>query len=107
MIDTFVAVVERYFEQTGDVSCDSTLVAKTYDLKSAYRQIPMWPDHLKFAYFCIYNHGLQRAEIYRSQTLPFGATHIVFILGSNVSGFVERLSKMRLSQVINFFCIRF
>jgi hypothetical protein len=53
-------------------------VAKTCDLKSAYRQIAVRTDHLKYAYFCIYNHELQAVEIYRSRTLPFGATHSVF-----------------------------
>ena len=64
MIDAFVAVVRRYFELTGHSSGDSTLVAKTYE-KSAYRQIPVGPDHLKFAYFCICIHELKCAEVYR------------------------------------------
>ena len=34
--------------------------------------------HLKYAYFSIYNHELDSVEIYRSRTLPFGATHSVY-----------------------------
>ena len=38
----------------------------------------MSSEHLKFAYFSIYNHELDKAEIYRMKTLPFGATHSVY-----------------------------
>ena len=55
-----------------------SLTAKTYDLKSAYRQVPVREDDLKFGYFCIYNHETDEVELYRSRTLPFGATHSVF-----------------------------
>jgi hypothetical protein len=78
MVDTFVAVIKSYFEKQLEVAADCSLVAKTYDLKSAYRQIAVRADHLRYAYFCIYNHELQAVEIYRSRTLPFGATHSVF-----------------------------
>ena len=78
MIDTFVAVIKAYFEQMKGARVDSSLLAKTYDLKAAYRQIPVRKDHLKYAYFSIYNHELDAVEIYRSRTLPFGATHSVY-----------------------------
>ena len=54
------------------------LKAKTDDLKSAYRQIPIKEDHLKYGYFCILNCENDTVEIYRSRTFPFGATHSVF-----------------------------
>ena len=78
MIDTFVAVIKAYFEQMKGAMADSSLLAKTYDLKAAYRQIPVRKDHLKYAYFSIYNHELATVEIYRSRTLPFGAAHSVY-----------------------------
>ena len=74
MIDTFFAVIKSYFEKKLGAAADCSLLARTYDLKSAYRQIPVRRDHLKYAYFCIYNHELQAVEIYRSRPLPFGAT---------------------------------
>jgi len=79
MIDTFVAVIKAYFEQMKGAMADSSLLAKTYDLKAAYRQIPVRKDHLKYAYFSIYNHERDTVEIYRSRTLPFGATHSVYL----------------------------
>ena len=78
MIDAFVAVIKAYFEKMMQSSPDCSLLAKTYDLKSAYRQIPVRSDHLKYAYFCIYNHETCSVKIYRSRTLPFGATHSVY-----------------------------
>ena len=72
MLDTFVAVVKLYFESMKQQSGDCTLAAKTCDLKSAYRQIPVKASHRKYAYFCIYNHEVGGVEIYRSMTLPFG-----------------------------------
>ena len=77
-IDTFIAVVRRYFEDMGQADKCAELMAKTFDLKSAYRQIPVREDHLKYGYFCIYNYKLDRVEVYRSKTLPFGATQSVF-----------------------------
>lgn len=48
------------------------LVAKTYDLTRAYRQILLRKDQLKFACFCAYKYELDEVELY-SFTLPFGA----------------------------------
>ena len=55
-----------------------SLEAKTFDLKSAYRQVAIRQDHLKYAYFSVYNCELHRPEIYQLVTLPFGATHSVY-----------------------------
>ena len=59
-IDAFAGVIRSYFERCEQQSLDSQLVAKTYDLKSAYRQVPIRTDHLRFAYFSIFNAKLQR-----------------------------------------------
>lgn len=78
VVDTFIAAVRSYFDGMKASGRDMSLVAKTYDLKSAYRQVPIRADHLKFGYFCIYNCETDQVEVYRSRTLPFGATHSVF-----------------------------
>ena len=78
VVDAFNAAIRAYFDGMGALGRDSSLVAKTYDLKSAYRQVPVRSDNLKFGYFCIYNHENGQVEVYRSRTLPFGATHSVF-----------------------------
>ena len=78
MVDTFAAVLREFFRRCNEVGQDSNLVAKTYDLKSAYRQVPIREDHLCFSFFSIYNCERQCAEVYQLLTLPFGATHSVY-----------------------------
>ena len=78
MIDTLGATVRKYFRSCKNRGRDSTLVGKTFDLKSAYRQVPIHAEHLKYAYFSVYNHIKGCAEIYQLVTLPFGATHSVY-----------------------------
>ena len=53
MVDTFAAVIREFFRRCSAEDKASSLVAKTYDLKSAYRQVPIRQDHLCFSYFCI------------------------------------------------------
>lgn len=77
-IDSFCAMVRTFFERRGSLGLDGLLLSKTYDLKSAYRQVPIRKSHLKFAYFSVFNHKLGVAQIYQLQTLPFGATHSVY-----------------------------
>jgi hypothetical protein len=80
MVDTFAAVIRELFRTCNDESKASALVAKTYDLKSAYRQVPIIirEYHLRFSYFCIYNCETDQPETYQLVTLPFGATHSVY-----------------------------
>ena len=78
LIDTFAATSKSYFGECRSHGCEGSLEGKTYDLKGAYRQVPIRADHLKFAYFSIYNCETNRVEVYRLKTLPFGATHIVY-----------------------------
>ena len=78
VIDTFSSVVRRYFQMCDVSGKDSGLLIKTYDLKSAYRQVPIKPSHRRYAYFSVFNYKLGRAQIYRLRTLPFGATHSVY-----------------------------
>lgn len=78
MIDTFGALVKKLFQDMSSAGLECGLVVKTCDLKSAYRQVPIKLDHLKFAYFSVFNRRKGRAEVYRMLTPPFGATHSVY-----------------------------
>jgi len=78
MVDTFCAVVKHYFKECSASGSNMELLAKTFDLKSAYRQVPIRPDHYCFSYFSVYNCETERAEIYQLRTMPFGATHSVY-----------------------------
>ena len=78
MIDTFAASVKSYFVQCKASCKDKSLLRKTYDLKSAYRQLPVHPKHYKFAFFSVFNCEIDQAQVYRLKTMPFGATHSVY-----------------------------
>eukprot|EP00435_Cladocopium_sp_Y103_P030339 s465_g7.t1 len=78
LVDTFCAMVKLFFGQCDVQGCSSELVAKTYDLTSAYRQVPVHPEHYRYAYVSVYNCKLKKVEIYRMRTMPFGATHSVY-----------------------------
>ena len=51
VVDTFIAAVQAYFDGMRALGWDMSLAAKTYDLKSAYRLVPIRDVHLKFGYF--------------------------------------------------------
>ena len=78
VVDAFIAVAKRFFELSCAMNLSTVLLAKTYDLKSANRQVPIKTEHLKYAYFSVYNCKTQSVEIYRARALPFGATHSVY-----------------------------
>ena len=78
MIGALGAVIRKYFQRCSGADADSRLWAKTFDLKSAYRQVPIRSEHLRYAFFSIYNPETQGVEIYQLLTLPFGATHSVY-----------------------------
>ena len=50
-VDSFCALIREFFEASVRGGIDSRMVGKTYDLKSAYRQVPIRKDHLGFAFF--------------------------------------------------------
>ena len=79
MIDTFCAVIKQFFLECGSGQRSSSLILKTYDSKSAYRQVPIDPAHYRYgyAYFSMYNCVHKATEIYRlrfSRTLFVIAT---------------------------------
>ena len=78
LVDTFCSMVRSFFSQCASGGLDSELRAKTYDLTSAYRQVPVRPSHYKYAYVSVFNCRKNCAEIYRMRAMPFGATHSVY-----------------------------
>ena len=54
MVDTFAAMIREFFLRCNEAGMASNLVAKTYDLKNVYKQIPIRTDHLCFSYFFVF-----------------------------------------------------
>ena len=55
LIDTFAAAIRYFFAERRALSLAGSLEGETYDLKSACCQVPIRSEHLRFAYFSIYN----------------------------------------------------
>ncbi|CAE7599568.1 unnamed protein product [Symbiodinium sp. CCMP2592] len=54
------------------------MLGKTFDLKSAYRQMFVSPEDLKEAYIAYFSHREGRVIVRQMLALPFGATRAVF-----------------------------
>ena len=67
VVDTFSSVVRKFFHRCANCGKSGDLLGKTYNLKSAYRQVPISVYNLE-----------GKAQIYRLKTLPIGATHSVY-----------------------------
>jgi hypothetical protein len=64
-----------------DIPTESTqLVAKTIDLKAAYKQFPIFPGHRKFSILVLKRPRDGVAMGFVSKTLPFGSVASAFIL---------------------------
>ena len=48
------------------------------DLHEAYRQVPISPEHIRYASFCFFDPEVQRVRFYCHTALPFGATAAVY-----------------------------
>ena len=52
---------------------DLPLLGKSYDLKSAYKQLPLHEDMKDFAHFVLWDPNDRKPKIFRTNRLPFGA----------------------------------
>ena len=102
-IDCFCGLVKRWFAKSLDHSMGGHLLAKTYDLKSAYRQVPVASSHLKYGYVCVYNPDKKTVEIYRMLTLPFGASHSVYSFLRLARALFELATKGLMLLTTNFY----
>ena len=60
------------------VSEGSKLMGRSFDLKSAYKQLAIAKESLSFAFVAVYNPERAKAEIFQLLAAPFGATRSVY-----------------------------
>jgi hypothetical protein len=82
-VDESVALAMEYSKRVLGPRADSEgnvpkLVGRTYDLKSAYRQVPLSEKGRTEAYIVVYSPSDKSPAIYRLNCLPFGATASVY-----------------------------
>ena len=84
----FIGALLLQILQTGSFP---ELLGRTFDLKSAYKQMGIAPDSLQFAYVVVFNPIERRPEVFQLLAAPFGATRSVYsFLESNPFGMVCR-----------------
>ena len=70
-IDEICAMIKAWAQRSSGTPC---LVGRSYDLRKAYRQIGIAPDHLKFAWISVWSPDDAAPRLFRMDSMPFGAT---------------------------------
>ena len=76
-IDTAGALLCKWLSMRSSSNLCPELVARTFDLKSAYRQIGLSPEGRQYSYFAVYNPDNGETCFFQALVLPFGATRSV------------------------------
>ena len=71
--DTVAATAAEAIKALSAEGKGTRLKARTLDLKSAYRQLPIADSSLKYARLSIYNPESEKAECFQQYAVPFGA----------------------------------
>ena len=73
-VDFIAALLVKALE----VSRGKSIKGRTFDLKSAYKQLAVSQQSLEFAFVAVYNPTTGKAEIFQMLAAPFGATRSVY-----------------------------
>ena len=76
-IDVACALLALWFETCEELKLDSTVVARTFDLTSAYRQVALSSEGKQFSCIRVFDPNTGSMQLFRSLVLPFGAIRSV------------------------------
>ena len=76
-VDVCAALAKTLMFKLREAGKSSSLVARTFDLSSAYRQVALRPEQKKFGYLAVHDPSSLRWKFFRATVLPFGATRSV------------------------------
>ena len=76
-VDVIAAALTEWFERSKDVGSDPELAVRTYDLKSAYRQIGLSKKGREKACIAVFDPQTKSTKLFRLRVLPFGAVRSV------------------------------
>ena len=76
-VDVACAAIMHWFDCAKSTGMDPTLVARTSDLSSAYRQVGLNADGRQVAYIRVYNSETKCWCVFQALVLPFGAVKSV------------------------------
>eukprot|EP00435_Cladocopium_sp_Y103_P034639 s1626_g9.t1 len=63
--------------KSGSAMPESDLLIASEDMKSAYRQIPLSPEHVRYSITAVFNPQTSAVELHEIYGQPFGAGHAV------------------------------
>jgi hypothetical protein len=76
-IDVACALIALWFNMCGERGLNPELVARTFDLTSAYRQVALNKEGRRFACIRVFDPKGKCSKFFRSLVLPFGAIRSV------------------------------
>lgn len=77
-IDISCALLDRWIRSCQNFGQRSPLVGRNFDLKAAYRQLYIMPNHRKHSYISVFNPSTNGVDIFRGVALPFGSSQSVY-----------------------------
>lgn len=72
-VDTICAMLIDFIDGLQSKSLDSTMLARSFDLSAAYRQLCVADDSKQFSYIAVYNPSTCEADVFAQVCLPFGS----------------------------------
>eukprot|EP00435_Cladocopium_sp_Y103_P056505 s1613_g19.t1 len=72
-VDTIAAAICLFMKRLRKRGRRSTLVGRSFDLKSAYRQLAVAESSLKWARLAVYDPNAKQTKCFQQYSLPFGA----------------------------------
>ena len=72
-VDEIVSLCLHWLRRTRPVHPDVRVVGRTWDLKSAYKQLAVRADHKRFAAICMIDPKTNEVKIADVHSMPFGA----------------------------------
>ena len=76
-VDVCAAMAKALMAELEASGKETKLVARTFDLSSANRQVALKPDHRRFGHLAVHDPSSLRWRFFRATVLPFGATRSV------------------------------
>ena len=71
--DCVAAAISYRLHELGEDNPRRVLAAKAWDLRKAYKQLPVNEDSLRDSYLCVYDPDAKQTKIFGQFVMPFGA----------------------------------
>ena len=79
-VDVAFAVLAYWFSSAKETGTDSKLLARTFDLSSAYRQVGLSRQGREVSYIRVYNPDEDCMMVFQALVLPFGVKECALFL---------------------------